>query len=237
MGQEQAEEVLVGGPEGPRLRERLSQRWPQRDAVVIALLLGIGIGVFGTHVWQNRSGGSEGQPDIHLAATLSRAYRYHEQAVAMLVIYNLDADDLVTLHGVELRVAGLRVIGDAWDSVPGPPVAVLANDSYDVVTQLRMDCSEDIGRFGQVVFSAAEDDESPERVKDLDTPVPRALRNIHEDICSSDARLPDRSGLLPHPPDLQAPGVRVSSIRWPIRVRDEPSHGVVRHQGLESRTH
>jgi hypothetical protein len=199
MGQEQAEEVLVGGPQGPRLRERLSRRWRHRDAVVISLLLGIGIGAFGTHLWHNRSSGSEGQSDIHLAATLSLVNRYHEQVVATLTIYNLDADDLVTLHGLELRVAGLRVIGDAWDSSPGPPVAVLANASHDVVTQLRMDCSEDAGRFGQVIFSATAGDESPERVTDSDTPVAPALQNIHERMCRGDARLPDGSGLLPHP--------------------------------------
>jgi hypothetical protein len=206
MGQEQAEEVLVGGPQGPRLLERLSRRWPRRDAVVIALLLGVVIGAFGTHLWHSRSGGSEGEPDIRLAASLSLAYRYHDQAGAIITVYNLDADELVTLRGVELRVAGLRVIGDAWDSSPGPPVAVLANGSHDVVTQLRMDCTEDIGRFGQVVFSAAADDESPESVSDLDTPVAQALRNIHENICSGDARLPDGSGLLPHPHEWRTTG-------------------------------
>lgn len=198
MGQQQAEEVLVGGPQRPRLRERFSRRWSQRSAVAIALLLGVGIGAFGTHLWHNRSGASEGQTDLHLAASLSLTYRYHEKAVAVLSIYNLDADDLVTVHGVELRVAGLRVIGDAWDSSPGPPVAILANASHDVVTQLRMDCSEGAGRFGQVVISAAEGDDSPERVSDLDTPVAPALRNIHEDICRGDTPPPDGSGLLPH---------------------------------------
>jgi len=211
MGQEQADEVLVGGPQGPRLRERLSRRWPQREAVAIALVLGIGIGAFGTHLWQNRSGGSESQPDIHLAANLSLDYRYHEQAMATLTIYNLDADDRVTLLGLELSVAGLRVVGDTWDSAPSPPVAVLANGSHDLVTRLRMDCSEDIGRFGQIVVSATADDESPERVSDLDTPVAQALQNVHENICSGDARLPSYSGLLPHPPELQAPRIRAQA--------------------------
>jgi hypothetical protein len=198
MGQQQAEEILVGGPQGPRLRDRFSRYWTQRRALAIALLLGIGIGAFGTHLWHSRSSASEGQPGTHLAATLSQAYRYHEEAVAILTIYNLDADDLVTIHGVELRVAGLRVVGDAWDSVPGPPVAVLANDSYEVVTQLRMDCSEDVGDSGRVVFSAAADDESSERVSDGDLLLASTLRNIHEDICRVDPRLPDGSGLIPH---------------------------------------
>jgi hypothetical protein len=198
MGQQQAEEVLVGGPQGPRLRDRLSRRWSQRSAVVIALLLGLGIGAVGPHLWHSRSSGSEGHPDLHLAATLSLAYRYHERAVAKLTIYNLADDDLVTVHGVELRVAGLRVIGDAWDSTTYPPLALPASNSHVVVTQLRMDCSEHTGHFGQAVFSATADDESSERVSDVDTPVAPALRNVHEDICSGNARLPDGSGLLPH---------------------------------------
>jgi hypothetical protein len=42
----------------------------------------VGIGAFGTHLRHIRSGGIEGQPDIHLAATLSLACRYRAQAVA-----------------------------------------------------------------------------------------------------------------------------------------------------------
>jgi hypothetical protein len=190
MGQEQAEDVLAGGPQGPPLRERLSRRWPRRNAVVIALLLGVGIGASGTHLWHSRSGGGEAKPDIHLGATLSLAYRYDEQAIAVLTIHNLD-DDLVTLHGAELRFEGLRVVDDVWDSVddvwdssPDQSVAVLANDSSSVVTQLRLDCSEDIGRFGQVDFSAAVYGEPPERMTDRDVPVSPSLRNFHEDICS-----------------------------------------------------
>ena len=129
MGQDPIEEVLVGGPQGLRLRERFSRRWRQRDAVAIALLLGMSIGAFGAILWNDRSNGAEGQ-DVHLAASLSLAYRYHEQAVAVLTIYNLDTEDPVTVHGVDVNVAGFRVIGEAWDSSPGPPVAVLANSSH-----------------------------------------------------------------------------------------------------------
>jgi hypothetical protein len=183
MGQEQAEDVLVGGAQGPPLRDRLSPQWRRRVALFVALLLGIGIGALGTHLWHVRSGGGNGQPEFHLAATVSLAYRFNDQAMAVLDIHNL-SDDPVIIHGMVIRLYSLRVIDNVWDSSPYPPVAVGGNHSHSVLTQLSADCSEQVGRrLGRAVYLASDNGESPERITDRLVRVSSDLRSFHDDVC------------------------------------------------------